>query len=151
MILKSGNFTGPINIIGIHDESATSVGKVEDLNSFIAIYEPLYLHKILGNVLYPLFKTYLDDDANEERWNKLKGLLSKDCSALARYVFFFYIRTKTYQGAPTGTFSEGVSPRVLCTQAWVENIPHNKEVYDLLSNGDYEGFVFDDELLRPIW
>lgn len=151
MILSSSQFVGQINITGIHDSGGATEAKIDDLNTFISVYEPIYINKILGEKLAIEFNTFLSNPTEEERWVKLKAILSQDGSALARYVYFFYVRTKTYQISSTGTFSEGISPRNICTQTWNDNIKFNEIVYKLISNGDYEGFLFDDELLRAIW
>lgn len=143
MILNSSQFVGPIIIEGIHDNSSSA--KVEDLNYYINLYENEYLKMILG----PLCDEFVSSD--EGKWRNLKDFLSKDCSPLARYVFFHYTRSKPFSSTPTGTKTEGVSPYNLCVKTWNDAIPQNRKVLELLSSGEYEGFEFDYSLLSPIW
>lgn len=150
MILDSSQFTGPINIEGIHGDGASSLAIKEDLEVFIKFYESRYIKKILGPVNSELFLSYLSERTEEERWNKLEDRLSEECGSLARYVFFYYTRAKGGVSTPTGVKSESKSPYSICVQTWNEMVFQNKELYEMLSEGDYEGFEFDNSLLRMI-
>lgn len=149
MILDISQFTGPINIEGIHDGSVTSLATIEDLEVFIKLHETRYIKKILGPVS-ELFLSYLNERTEEERWNNLEDRLSEECGSLARYVFFYYTRAKGGVSTPTGVKSESKSPYSICVQTWNEMVFQNKELYEMLSEGDYEGFEFDNSLLRMI-
>lgn len=155
MILKTGQFVGPILIEGLHDNSATSAAISENLGYYIKLHEREYLDKILGPIssvfISSIQNSTIDDSIIEKRWESLKEFLSKDCSPLAMYVFFYYVRGMSQVQTPTGVKSEALSPYQMGVSAWNGAIPQNKEVFNLLSNGDYEGFVFDNELIRPIW
>lgn len=152
MILKSEYFVGPVNITGLHDDSPSSENIKETLDYYINIYEPQYLEMVLGPALCPLFMDSLNGNSTEERWIKLRDLLAKECSPLAMFVFFYYVRGRQSSATPTGVKSDTeVSAYGICRNTWNSAVFFNKKVYSLLSNGEYEGFEFDNSLITMIW
>lgn len=106
---------------------------VEEINSFIDMYEPECLIKVLGYPLYKLFGTessarmtdllsgaeYIDELGNLQKW---KGLVhDTNISLIAYYIYYFHQQKNA-------TKTTGVSTAVMKTEASISVSPMDKMI-----------------------
>ena len=88
----------PIYISGIanrKDDKPTEKYRLDSANSYIAIYEPIFLRNLLGEALA----------ATAEENPQIVALLRNEAvktSPIANYVYFYWLRTHTTVGTPAG-------------------------------------------------
>ena len=123
MIIDSTYFEkDPIYISGIanrkDDKPATLAQTlIDSANSYIAIYEPIFLRNLLGEALAATV------EQNPEVVALLRNETTKT-SPIANYVYFYWLRTHTTVGTPAGEkvqrgeYSDEASPRIRAVEVW---------------------------------
>ena len=99
MIIDISQFTrGELLIEGATDSMNASIGSYglsESIRSFISIYEPEYLVRMLGCDLSESFIAYMNDDSGiaVKQWDDLKAWFDgQRISPIACYVYFHFVR-----------------------------------------------------------
>lgn len=168
MIIDYTYFTGLLSVGLCPDTGAPSMTQDVDrerIQSYIDVYERVYLNKILGEEMYGQFTDYLNSRQNSkdkepgepatiEKWEKLYILLSEKYSPIACYVFFKYVAEGNYSVTRSGTVTsaddDAVSPEVLQIRAWNDMVSYNQRVYRLLQEKEYEGVRFSAGMIQKI-
>lgn len=178
MFIDASYFYGPLAIAQITEQSV-----IDDIANYIAKYEPEFLRALFG---YQLSKA-IQDPANAtvdkykniisgveytnwfgipDKWRGLQETMpnEKFKSAIANYVYCFYLNDKITETTGTGEKvasaqnAETASPRAKIARAWNEMVAWNKELIDYLvyNQTTYpEWFVYYDNtdlvnLLEPM-
>ena len=161
MIIDGLYFTGLLSL-GINwdtgADSITREAEIDNLQSYIDLYERKYLLYVLGENMSLDFINYLlsGSENKVDKWDILKDKLSvKGLSPLANYVYFQYVKRCGIKQTQTGTvYSSGddkANPNILLISSWNDMVDMNKSLYEFLkSNKDYEGFKFSDFMIEKI-
>ena len=160
MLVNYTDFTGLLDVGLSPDTGADSVTKDAErelLESYIGVYEPEYLLRVLGEDVYAEFARYLSDghSGKVEKWERLKALLTGGCNPVACYVYVHYTglcgRSVTRSGVvKSSADGDLVSPSLLQIRAWNLMARQNRLVFELLGGGDYEGAVFDGYMMETV-
>lgn len=122
--------------------------------NYVAKYEPRILSTLLGVVMYNEFSAWLAAPDATQRWIDLRdgvdytdihgelkhwpGLGNKSESAIANYVYYWYVRSDAIYLSGSGSAvsvnenSNRVSPFALQSTAWNEMVRLNYELFDYL-------------------
>lgn len=160
MLVDYTDFTGLLGVGLSPDTGADSVTKDAErglLDSYINLYEPEYLLRVLGQAVYDEFTAYLTDEPAEkvEKWERLKELLTGGCKPVACYVYVHYVgecgRSVTRSGVVKSSADDDlVAPGPLQVRAWNLMARQNRLVYELLCGDGYDGAVFDSYMMETI-
>lgn len=143
-------FFGEINIAQLNVQAVQ-----DNINDFIAKYEPKYINEVLGYAFAKLYNAGIT--ANEQRFldirdgkeftncegytDKWNGFTNSDkLSPIANYIYYWYIRTNTTYSSGIGevqpTTENGtiVTPYGKLYHAWNEMVEAEKILYDFLQN-----------------
>ena len=124
------------------------------IDSFIEIYEPEYLCKLLGEELYNDFL------ANEEsdKWVEFKNKLVTEykvtkVSPIANYVYFHLVRNSQSMATINGVKKDGeenlVNPQSKMISAWNDMVYKNRSLYSWLCS-NFRNVQTEQELLETI-
>lgn len=134
--------------------SPTNEGIAHRIDSFIEVYEPEYLCKLLGEELYNDFLVNWESEA----WNEFKVMLVKETaltktSPIANYVYFHLVRsnqtTATINGVKTDGDGNLVNPSERMVWAWNDMVNHNRKLYVWLCK-KFRNVQIEQELLETI-
>ena len=129
--------------------SPTNEGVRGRIESFIGIYEPEYLRKLLGEELYDNFLA----DENSSSWEEFKSMLVVDkVSPIANYVYFFLLRHSNSTATINGVKADGenlVSPQRKMIYAWNNMVEMNRKLYVWLCKNK-KNVQTEQELLETI-
>lgn len=152
MIIDNTYFEkAPIYITGIgnrKDDKPTPLAQslIDSVNSYIAIYELIFLRNLLGEVLA----------ATAEKNPQIVALLRNETaktSPIANYVYFYWLRTHTTVGTPAGEkvprgdYSDEASPRIRAVEVWNDMVRQCRilrpELVELGAKPDYCSAIFE--------
>lgn len=162
MLIDGTYFIGLITIEGMNIPSGagsvTNDANSYYFNTFLEKYEKEYLVRILGHNMYREFSAYLNrEDTVDavEKWENLKNLLTiKGECPIANYVFFKYVKRNGISVQNSGVVKSQSEDEVnidsVIIPAWNDMVEMNKEIYVFLEKNKYEGFCFDNFLLKKI-
>lgn len=160
MLIDTSYFTGLLDV-GMSPcpgtPSETNEAEEEKLQNYIEAYEPEYLEKCLGEKVSRAFNDYLnrgEEGEEDEKWEKLKAMLTATPSPVACYVYFMYVRevntSVTRQGVTVYAGEDAVSPASLQRRAWNKMAELNRKVYELLESGAYEDVVVNPYMVKKL-
>lgn len=160
MIIDNTYFTGILSI-GLNyatgADDVTNNANLAELQNFIDGYTTQYLGELLGDSVADEFEAYMEDEESEpiDKWEELKAALRNTggISPLACYVYFKLLEAENYHmtevGVTTMTAGEARSPLHLQIRAWNMMAKAHRRIYDnLLSNGNYSGYVLNPLMCR---
>lgn len=147
-IIDDTYFFGDINLAQLGQPAVK-----ENLDLFIAKYEPIILEHLLGYRLYTDFVAGLGTDPIAEKWLDLRdgaeytgrhgktkwiGLTNKKRSLIANYVYVEYMRDEYQLVVGSGVITPEVEnatrigPRFLQVRAWNEMVDLNYQLLNFL-------------------
>ena len=139
MIIDRTYFWGELRpafiAFGSGTSSALETKQREELDGFIAKYEPIFLKKIFGD----LYDTYVAGRATEP-WLSVDKLIvdsTAKTSVIANYVFFYYWNYKQYGRDDSGTFISERDKGVVVSNGKVTKDTWNEMVKNLIPLFEY--------------
>lgn len=126
-------------------------GRIE---SFIELYEPEYLCKLLGEELYNDFLVNGETDKWEDFKHKLvaENNVTK-VSPIANYVYFHLVRNSQSMATINGVKKDGesnlVNPQSKMITAWNDMVYMNRRIYSWLCR-NFRNVQTEQELLETI-
>lgn len=160
MIIDGSYFTGLLSL-GINfdtgAESITRKAEMDNLQSYIDMYEREYLKLVLGKNMSRQFIDYLSSKKSDiPSWESLKSKLSiPGRSPVANYVYFYYVSRCSVKPTSVGTVHASedklANPNPLLVSAWNNMVDMNEDLYDFLCEDEaYRGFEFNSTMLDKI-
>ena len=168
MIIDISYFTGSILITGL---SATGTGvavqvakaKKDNLNYFIAKYENHFLNYLLGEDLANEFKTEIEKEVHDVKWDTLLSKLKKteiigttnyNYSFIANYIYYYYQRNELTDITSTGEYDAPqrmtiINKSVFAWNSMVNDVMKFLEWMDEVYKDyytDYESFSISKDL-----
>ena len=161
LLIDHTYFTGILSVGLCPDTGAyttTQEAERDLLESYIDVYEREYLERLLGAEMCASFVAYLEQDPpaeEEDRWEKLKGMLKEPYSPVACYVYMHYVgqsgRSVTRSGVvKSSADGDLVSALPLQARAWNLMAGKNRRISELLGGKEYEGAEPDPYLCETI-
>ena len=124
------------------------------IDSFIEIYEPEYLCKLLGEELYNDFLA----NGEADKWVEFKNKLVTEykvtkVSPIANYVYFHLVRNSQSMATINGVKKDGeenlVNPQSKMISAWNDMVYKNRSIYSWLCR-NFRNVQTEQELLETI-
>ena len=172
MIIDISYFTGPLLITGL---SATGTGvavqitkaKKDNLNYFIAKYENQFLNYLLGENLANEFKTEIEKETHDVKWDTLLSKLKKteiigttnyNYSFIANYIYYYYQRNELTDTTSTGEYDAPqrmtiINKSVFAWNSMVNDVMKFLEWMDEVYKDyytDYDSFSINKDLTNYI-